>query len=124
MSAAIGVAIVSVNCRREFAPVLKGEACANAAAGVRRRTAVGGQRADRTLGAVIRPTARPLVLSEHGMLSFAAKGGNPELPPGREFKPGLPGSARSKARTMAQPEPWNSLRLKAPGSNPSSDRPL
>ena len=33
------------------------------------------------------------------MLSFAAKGGNPELPPGREFKPGLPGSARSKSAT-------------------------
>ena len=33
------------------------------------------------------------------MLSFAAKGGNPELPPGSEFKPGLPGSARSKGAT-------------------------
>ena len=33
------------------------------------------------------------------MLSFAANGGNPELPPGREFKPGLPGSARSKSAT-------------------------
>src|SRR5437867_499249 len=33
------------------------------------------------------------------MLSFAAKGGNPELPPGRECKPGLPGSARSKSAT-------------------------
>ena len=36
------------------------------------------------------------------MLSFAAKGGNPELPPGREFKPGLPGSARSKSATGRQ----------------------
>ena len=63
MSAAIGVAIVSVNWRSEFAPVLKGEACANADAGMRRRTPVGGQRADRSLGAVMRPTARPLELS-------------------------------------------------------------
>src|SRR5436309_11181425 len=29
----------------------------------------------------------------------SAKGGNPDLPPGREFKPGLPGSARSKSAT-------------------------